>query len=62
MKKLMTVAEVELIRLDANDMICTSQLGVFDPNITVEDENDFQAPSRYNYRGMATEWEANEEW
>lgn len=59
MKKIMTVVEVELIRLDANDMICTSQLGILDGE--VDDSELFQAPTRYNYRGAAIDWD-DQDW
>lgn len=60
MKKTITFVEVSIINLDENDILTTSNLG-FLGGEDIQDPDIFQAPSRYNYRGMATDWESEDE-
>lgn len=57
MKKFLTPAQVEFIHLNANDTICTS-FGI--DNDEFNDEDLIGAPTRYNYRGVAIDYEEDE--
>lgn len=55
MKKYIKLAELDIIRLETSDLLTSSPAPDIDPSI--EDNGGDAAPSRYNYRGMATDYE-----